>query len=295
MIGSQLKIIYTNHPLHSSILSNKISIYRKYPNFFLYKKKQIVCTIILTNFIHLEHRFPYRDTRRSIRNNRIVIGWLWCLFKFEWTRSANCFAFLYLTAHPSFCVLQASSRSSKTHRIRHRRNETRPPSSSHVLCLLANISSSFAYFHSMPLFLPLSFFKSFRKLLRSPFLSLSFSFTRNFPSRFHISAAPRAFPISARISKIPACMDFSIGQILGRNWLCQEREVVRIVKVQGWVSFFGNYCLNIFLGNNQIWMRYNSSWEFGYKLLNLIWLIIDLASYHQKKKYNKCLEYKFRL
>lgn len=154
MIGSQLKIIYTNHPLHSSILSNNISIYRKYPNFFLYKKKQIVCTIILTNFIHLEHRFPYRDTRRSIRNNRIVIGWLWCLFKFEWTRSANCFAFLYLTAHPSFCVLQASSRSSKTHRIRHRRNETGPPSSSHVLCLLANISSSFAYFHSMPLFPP---------------------------------------------------------------------------------------------------------------------------------------------
>lgn len=108
MIGSQLKIIYTNHPLHSSILSNKISIYRKYPNFFLYKKKQIVCTIILTNFIHLEHRFPYRDTRRSIRNNRIVIGWLWCLFKFEWTRSANCFAFLYLTAHFTF-ILRASS------------------------------------------------------------------------------------------------------------------------------------------------------------------------------------------
>lgn len=105
----------------------------------------------------------------------------------------------------------------------------------------------------------LSFFKSFRKLLRS-LLSLSFfcsshqfSFTRNFPrvSTFPPFHGRLAFPISARISKIPPshetlppCMDFwSDIRRAGTNWLCQEREV-RVVKVQGWVSFFGTLLLS---------------------------------------------------
>lgn len=100
----------------------------------------------------------------------------------------------------------------------------------------------------------LSFFKSFRKLLRSFYLYLfSVSFTRNFPrvSTFPPFHERLAFPISARISKIPPshetlppCMDFwSDIRRAGTNWLCQEREV-RVVKVQGWVSFFETLLLS---------------------------------------------------
>lgn len=115
----------------------------------------------------------------------------------EWTR----FCFLYLRAHPSFALVRASasSSSSKTHEF----DKTKLTSSPHV-CVFSQISLPPLHIFIRRHFLPPSSNPSLQILPNFCHLhslsSLSFSaspssflFSRvEFPSCFHISAAPRA-------------------------------------------------------------------------------------------------------